>query len=274
MPNEQEIIARAAAGQGPVTTTSLLGDLTTLGLAPGATVLVHSSLSRLGWVAGAAQAVIDALDRALTESGTLVMPTHTAHLTEPSIWSDPPVPEDWWPIVRSETPPYDPEITATRNMGAIAETFRRMPKVLRSKHPQGSFAARGPNAEKVVEVHDYNCLFGERSPLATLYDMDASILLLGIGHANNTSLHLAEYRADFKSKRWHEEGAPIIENGERRWITFDDLRIDDEDFPAIGKAFAKATNAERKGEVGWGTGRLMRCREIVDFGVSWMEANR
>ncbi len=274
MPTEHEIVASAPADQPPVTSASLFRDLTALGLTSGATVLVHASLSKLGWVAGGAQAVIEAIEQVLGDAGTLVMPTHTTQLSEPSLWVDPPVPEAWWPILRSQTPAFDPDATPTRNMGAIAENFRRLPGVRRSLHPHGSFAAKGPYAEEVIGIHENASMFGERSPLGTLYRLDAWVLLLGIGYANNTSLHLSEYRADFKAKRWHTEGAPVIENGERRWIKFEGLRIDDEDFPQIGEAFANATNAEHKGSVGWGEGRLMRCRDIVDFGVTWMEANR
>ena len=274
MPTEHEIVANASPDQAPVTIGSLFRDLTLLGLTSGSTVLVHASLSKLGWVAGGAQAVIEALRQVLGDAGTLVMPTHTGQLTDPSSWADPPVPHDWWPVLRSQMPAFDPAATPTRDMGTIAETFRSMPGVRRSCHPHGSFAAAGPLADEVTGIHEVTSMFGERSPLAALYRLDAWVLLLGIGHANNTSLHLAEYRADFKAKRWHEEGAPVIENGERHWITFEDLRVDDEDFSKIGESFSNATNAERKGCVGWGEGRLMRCRDVVDFGVTWMEANR
>ena len=58
----------------------------------------------------------------------------------------------------------------------------------------------GPNTGAVVADHSLDHPLGERSPLARLYDLDGHILLLGVGHANNTSLHLAEYRADYPGK--------------------------------------------------------------------------
>ena len=54
---EHELVSRTPT---PATAGSLLAQLTRLGLPEGATVLVHSSLSSLGWVAGGAQAVVDA----------------------------------------------------------------------------------------------------------------------------------------------------------------------------------------------------------------------
>ena len=46
--SEAEVIAHASA---PVTARSLVQDLRALGVEDGHTLLVHSSLSRLGWVA-------------------------------------------------------------------------------------------------------------------------------------------------------------------------------------------------------------------------------
>ena len=86
-------------------------------------------------------AVIVALQKALGSDGTLVMPAHSPDLTEPSGWESPPVPESWWPVIRENMPAYDPELTPTRSMGIIAETFRKQRGVLRSAHPQVSFCA-------------------------------------------------------------------------------------------------------------------------------------
>src|SRR5262245_25669165 len=61
--------------QAPRSRADLRRDLEHLGLRPGDTVLVHSSLSRLGFVEGGAEAVIDALLDAIGPSGTLCMPS-------------------------------------------------------------------------------------------------------------------------------------------------------------------------------------------------------
>ena len=235
--------------------------------------MVHSSLSRLGYVAGGAQAVVLALLRAVGSDGTLVMPTHSADLTDPAEWRNPPVPEPWWDVIRAETPAFDATITPTRKMGAIPECFRHVEGVRRSDHPVVSAAALGPNADFIVSGHELAYGLGESSPQARLYDLDGWVLLLGVTHANNTSLHLSEYRADYPDKPWTTNGSPVMVDGERRWVTYDDLEEGSDEFERIGEDFA-ATGLEKRGPVGAGVARLCRVREVVDFGVTWMERHR
>ena len=68
----------------PVTIASLTRDLRSLGVKPGAVLLVHSSLSSLGWVSGASAAVVLALEEAVGPRGTIVMPSQT-DLSDPAL---------------------------------------------------------------------------------------------------------------------------------------------------------------------------------------------
>jgi aminoglycoside 3-N-acetyltransferase len=261
------------SSEHPATVTSLIADLAALGLKPGMTVLVHSSLSSMGWVCGGAVAVILALEKVLHPGGTLVMPTHSGDLSDPAQWQNPPVPELWWQVIRDTMPAYDPDLTPTHQMGIIPETFRKQRHVIRSAHPQVSFAAWGANAQQVIDHHTLDFIMGEGSPLARIYDLDGWVLLLGVGHANNTSLHLAEYRANWPGKQIIPQGAPVMVNGERQWVTFTDVNTDSSDFAVLGDAFNEAEQP-RRGRIAYADALLIRQRPLVDFAVQWMETNR
>ena len=256
----------------PGTVASLKADLRALGVTPGMVVLAHSSLSAMGWVCGGPVAVILALQEALSPDGTLVMPTHTSDLTEPSRWENPPVPESWWPVIREQVPAFDPDLTPTRAMGVIPETFRKQKGVLRSDHPHVSVCARGPRAREITADHSLANGLGEDSPLGRLYDLGGHVLLLGVGHERNTSMHLAEYRADYATKRTIEDGAPAAAG----WVAFSEFETDSSDFDRVGEAFlqSEAGHAVHRGRVGLADSQLMPQRDVVDFAVSWLEENR
>jgi aminoglycoside 3-N-acetyltransferase len=265
--------AAVEAADSPVTVDRLLAGLRELGLGPGDDVLVHCSVSALGWVPGGAPTVVDALMGTVTDAGTLVMPTHTGQYADPSEWENPPVPEDWVPTIRETMPAYRPAVTPTRGTGAVAECFRSYPGVDRSAHPVSSFAAWGARPEFIAEGHELDRSMGEGSPLARVYDLGGSVLLLGVGHEHDTSLHLAEYRADVGET--YETGAPILVDGERRWRTYEEMTIDDGDFPEVGRAFeTERPDAVERGQVGNAEALLVDQVELVDFAVDWFRENR
>jgi len=273
--SEKDIIDYSAPA--PLTEESILGELCALGIERGDTIIVHSSLSSLGWVAGGAGALILALERAVTPKGTLVMPAHSGDLSDPAQWENPSVPEVWWPTIRESLPAYDRRRTPTRAVGVVPELFRTWPGVLRSGHPELSFSAWGARKRRVVRDPrpgtGFGDALGDRSPLGALYELSAQALLLGVGYENCTCLHLAEYWARWEGKKKERRGAPVMLRGGRAWVEFEDIEYHSEDFPAIGKAFEASLGA-RIGAVGKAEARLVDIRGLVDFAVFWMEKNR
>ncbi len=270
---EREVIERFP--KEPITESRIAMDLGVLGLKAGMTVLVHSSLSEIGWVCGGAAAVTSALRSTVRAFGNVVMPTHTGGLCDPSTWEAPPVPESWWEPIRGAMPPFDPETTPSQGMGAIPEFFRSMPDVYRSRHPHYSFAAWGERAVDIVSGHPLDFGMGEGSPLSRVYDLDGSVLLLGVDFDRNTSFHLSEYRARYSGREEVERFAPVMMEGHRRWKKLNDINIDSSDFAQIGRDFVRSDErAALTGRVGNASATLFLQRAAVDFAVRWIEKNR
>lgn len=252
---------------------NIIEALQTVGVQPGQTIMVHTSLSRLGFVCGGAQIVIESLLECVGESGTIMMPTQSWKNLDPETgvhWEEP---QEWWQTIRDNWPAYDKNITPTNTMGVVAEMFRKWPGTLRSNHPARSVAAWGKYAKYLTEDHDLSNIFGEDSPIGKLYELDGYVLLIGVDYDKNTSLHLADVRAEYPGKHMITESSAIMQDGKRVWKTYKTLYVDGEDFTDIGQAFENHCNV-KKTALGNGKLTFMKQRDLVDFAIKWIEKNR
>lgn len=251
----------------------ILSAFRSLGIKEGMNIMVHTSLRSIGYVCGGAQTVIEALLESVGTEGTVMMPTQSWKNLDPETGVHWEVPESEWDSIRKNWPAYDKDITPTNTMGAVSEMFRKWKGTLRSNHPARSVAANGKNAGFLTENHDLSDIFGETSPIAKLYNLGGYVLLIGVGYDKNTSLHLADSRAEYPGKHFCTEHSAVFENGKRVWKAYDTLFVDGEDFDEIGEAFEKEYPVA-KATLGKAVIRLMNQRELVDFAVKWIEKNR
>ncbi|HVF11163.1 MAG TPA: AAC(3) family N-acetyltransferase [Abditibacteriaceae bacterium] len=154
-----------------LTQQTIADDLRRLGVRRHDALVVHSSLRSLGKVEGGAQAVIAALLDVIGPGGLLVLPTFT-----------------YWTQV------FDPNIDPCLT-GLIPETARAWPGAVRSLHPTHSVAAIGAGAETLCAGHHRVAGSGLGSPLDKLAARDGSILLLGVSHNTNSTIHVGEAHA-------------------------------------------------------------------------------
>ena len=145
----------------------LLAAFRELGMQPGMTVMVHTSLSSMGYVCGGAPTVIEALLETVGSEGTIMMPTQSWKNLDPEVGVHPEVSEDDWQTIRDNWPAYDKRTTPTQTMGAVAELFRQWPGSLRSDHPARSVTANGRYAAYLTENHDLSNIFGDGSPISS-----------------------------------------------------------------------------------------------------------
>ena len=257
----------------PVTKEDIIFAFRSIGLVKGNAVMVHTSLSRIGYVCGGAQTVIEALIETVGEEGTIMMPTQSWKNLDPEDGVHWDVEEEYWQLIRDHWPAYDKRITPTNTMGEVAEMFRLWPGAMRSDHPARSVAAWGKHAEFLTSGHDLSNIFGDGSPLGRLYELNGFVLLIGVGYDKNTSLHLADVRAEYPGKHNCLEHSAVMENGKRVWKEYETLYVDGEDFDEIGADFER-TEAVHIAQLGNAELRLMNQRSLVDFAVDWITHHR
>lgn len=253
--------------------SDIVNALKSVGLQSGDSVMVHTSLRRIGYICGGAQTIIEALIETVGSEGTVMMPSQSWRNLDPETGVHWDADEADWDKIRENWPAYDKAITPTNSMGAVAEMFRSWPGAVRSDHPARSVAAWGKNAVYLTENHDISNIFGDSSPVGKLYDLDGKVLLIGVGYDKNTSLHLADVRAEYPGKHSCVEHSAVMENGERVWKEYETLFVDGKDFIDIGAAFEAAYTVARA-KLGGTEIKMMKQRELVDFAVQWIENNR
>jgi aminoglycoside N3'-acetyltransferase len=151
----------------------LTTQLRTLGVEPGGVLLVHTSYRAVRPVAGGPEGLIDALVAAVGDDGALVMPS----------WTE------------NDDDVFDATSTAAAStLGVTPDLFWRRPNVRRSDHPF-ALAAFGPRAAEITSDPLPIPPSRPESPVGRVFDFDGQILLLGVGHDANTTIHLAELLA-------------------------------------------------------------------------------
>ncbi|MCP3098528.1 AAC(3) family N-acetyltransferase [Myxococcus sp. K15C18031901] len=219
----------------------VVAQLRALGVREGGVLLVHTAFRAVRPVEGGPLGLIRALRAALGDMGTLVMPTMT----------------DGESV-------FDPRTTPTSDMGITAELFWRQPGVVRSTHPGGSFAAEGPHAEAICRPQPLSPPHGPDSPVGHVHDLGGQVLLLGVSHGEDTTLHLAEALAGVPYSVSHPcvvevDGVacsvPIAETDH----CCQGFRLADD--------WLRARGLQREGKVGHADARLCDARDLVAVAV-------
>lgn len=182
--NRREKLKKEARAGGGATKDQLVVQLKAMGIAPGTSLLVHASMSKLGLVQGGAQAVVDALLEVVGQGGTLLMPSSPNAKLQKDYARDHPI--------------FDVDQSPSA-LGILSETFRKMPGVVRSSCPTEPVCARGPLAVHYVAEHHLDTTpYGKHSPFYKLAQEGGKILYLGVTLDNaGTSLHVLEDAVDF-----------------------------------------------------------------------------
>lgn len=225
----------------------LVQQILNLGVAPGGVLLVHCSFSRVGPVEHGPAGLIAALQSAVGPGGTLVMPSMT---------------DDDEHI-------FEPEHTPCLGMGVVADTFWRLPGVLRSDGPH-AFAARGPHAAAITALHPVNIPHGMDSPVGRIAVLDGQVLLLGIDHTANTTIHLAEYTSGVRYRR--KKFVHVLQDGLPVRLDYSEIDHCCQNFNLVD-GWLDEEGLQRKGRVGNADARLARSRDILRVVIRQIRQN-
>jgi aminoglycoside 3-N-acetyltransferase len=202
-------------------------------------------------VADGADTVLDALLDVLGPDGLLVTPTFTFR-----------------------TARFDPRVEPGVT-GVLGERLRRRDGAVRSAHPTHSVAALGAGAEELCAGHEELAATDVGTPLERLARADGWVLLLGVGHVVNTTVHVGEFvggapyldlplRSDWP--RVHEV---VLPEGVR---TFEYGR-----FAGCSRAFGvverglRARGVVRDGRVGYAETQLVPGGAVVEETIALLE---
>ena len=250
----------------PISQEELITDFRKMGIENGMNVMMHSSLSKIGWVIGGAQTVVNALVDVIGEKGTIVMPSATPYCLHPKEWGDKRIPEDWILKIAEHLPVFNKNTTPT-TMGIIPETFRNWPQTLRSDHPISSICARGKLAKELTQFHSLEISEGIHTPYEKIYELNFKIILLGVGFNRCTMLHFAESKS--KNRRLTTSNYPIYKDNKKEWIEVQDMGNDNSThFPKIGELYVE-NKMTAIGKIGNADAILFPAKTIVDFGTQY-----
>jgi len=189
-----------------LTFRQLLKAMQGLGVPAETPVIAHASLSAFGEVHGGAETLLGAM---LTAFPRLMMPTFTYRtMVTPEVG-----PEHnglrygSGEGINQTAQFFHPDMPADPLMGRVAERLRRSPRARRSMHPILSFAGIG-----VDEALAAQTLHEPLAPIGVLLEAGGYVLLLGVDHTSNTSIHYAERLAGRKQfVRWALTPRGVVE---------------------------------------------------------------
>ena len=220
-------------------------------------VIAHASLKAFGHIEGGAETLLEAL---LDSVRGVIMPTFTYKtMLNPDVG-----PPRNGITYGSETDlnkmaeAYHPDMPADKMMGVLPETLRKHPKAKRSMHPIQSFA--GIRADAILNSQT---IYNPLAPIGALAERDGWVLLLGVDHRVNTSIHYAEKLGGrMQFIRW-----ALLQD---RVVECPGFPGDSEGFEAIAPAVEKYT---RRVEIGNALVQAVHLNSLIKVVVDELNKN-
>ncbi|HSH65974.1 MAG TPA: AAC(3) family N-acetyltransferase [Bacteroidia bacterium] len=262
----KKIILQKKKKQNKIVTSLMIEtDLRNIGIKEGDNVMLHSSLSKIGYVENGPKTLVDAVLNIIGEKGTLLCPSF-AHQTFSKYYLD--------------TDPVFDIVNSPSKAGAVTEYIRKLPGVRRSFHPTDAVCAIGPLADYFTNSH-----FGqltphnENSPFYKLTVKNGKILNIGVPLSTScTNVHVIEDVIDFNLPVYHKKiynVKMINENGEQCHMKtkvhdplFSQKRKPDELIPLFQKE-----GIMKFGKIGEASANLVQAKGLLEVMIKLYQQN-
>jgi aminoglycoside 3-N-acetyltransferase len=174
----KQLLINAKDGKG-FSKQDIIEDLLKIGIHKGDVLMVHSSLSKIGYVQEGAKSLVEALIEVIGTDGHLLMPNS---------------PNDSFQLEYIQSIDEFDVLNSPSKLGAISEYFRKFPGVKRSAHPTEPVSCWGPDKAFFVDSHFGNLTpYDQNSPFYKVIEKRGKILYLGVTLDNaGTHLHTLE----------------------------------------------------------------------------------
>ena len=227
---------------------NLVDQLRDLGVESGDVLLVHTSFRAIRPIDGGPDGVIDALIAAVGAQGTIVMPS----------WTD------------EDDEIFDPDATEVDDhLGVVADEFWQRPDVVRGTHPF-AVAAWGRHASAIASAPFVLPPHAPGSGVARVHDLDGKVLLVGVDHDADSTIHLGELV--FGVPYSQPNHITVLENGRPKRIEYDENDHCCQRFNLVGD-WLRRRGLQREGAFGHGPAILARSRDVVTTVVEELAAD-
>ncbi|WP_229684614.1 AAC(3) family N-acetyltransferase [Deinococcus roseus] len=221
--------------------------LQALGLSSRDHIMAHASLSAFGYVHGGGDTLAELLK---TSVASVVMPAFTYYTL---IWPEAYRTPEWPPHPPGPVGAFQRFSRVSRDIGKVPQALVDDPEVMRSNHPALSFVGYGERAEEILNAQT---LKEPYAPAGALYDLAGKVLLIGVDHTSNTSIHYGEYLAgQIELPRY------VIQDG----------KLQSTYFPNCSAGFGRIErhlSHKKSVKVGPGTVAVYDVQELIDVTVT------
>lgn len=243
--------------------------LETLGIQKGMVLLIHADTRRLGYLIGGEQVLIEALMDIVGYEGTIIMPTFTPQMADPSCQKKH-ISRAYWQEVRDHAMPFDKKLTPPKNCDPLVHQFLRNEGVVRSYHPLYSFAAWGKYAKLICDKHPLHFGLSKESPLGKIAEFNGYVVMLGCEYEECCLFQLARYQGELPIRII---SAPIENNHKTVWKDMLELDYNTKNFSEIGEVMEERSIVKTS-YIGNGRCRFFSAREAVTLATAYFNIHK